>query len=619
MDRYDDIKHRIKEATDIVAMLEGSLALRPRGRTLVGLCPFHQEKSPSFTVFRDTQSYYCFGCAKSGDVFTWLMEREGLSFREAVERLAERAGISLEGVWKGDGERRQRTADATQVLATVRDWFRQQLQSEAGAKAREYLQSRGLEPAVLEFGLGFHPLHGLQAFAQDKGLPRDVLEAAGLCRPGGYEPLVGRLVFPIEDERGRVVAFGGRVVPGIDIPGPADRKPPKYLNSPESPLFSKRRILYGLHRAKQANTRRIVVVEGYTDVIACHLAGFTGAVATLGTAFTAEHARVLERFATGGAVLLFDGDAAGEQAAQRAVGELLETRLDVKVALLGELQVGAVKAKDAGDLLVQRAGDTPEQLQARRAAFADMLDGSEPALTVYFRLLRKRVDLSQAVHHEAAARECGKMLDTVKDPARREFWLQDMARHLAVPPQTLARMLKGPARTEPETGPVPVRPVKLTPLQQADMELLACVLADPFLAQQTEALAMELPAATDLLALCREGVKQGRTVRADLVRFLFTACAERTELQAPLALAAERSSHIRDPRAFWQTMQEGRSRVAAERSAHATRQQLQAALASGDRARADELTHQLVADIKRGRPREQDGNGPATPPSPGHS
>src|SRR6185436_14394001 len=145
---------------------------------------------------------------------------------------------------------------------------------------------------------------------------------------------------------------------------------PKYINSPESPFFNKRQVLYGLHKCKQAGSRRIVVMEGYTDVIACHLAGFTGAVATLGTAFTAEHARILERFATAGAVLLFDGDAAGEQAAQRAYGELLETRLPVAIALMGELQVGAGKAKDAGDLLVQRPGDAPGEVQARRAAFA---------------------------------------------------------------------------------------------------------------------------------------------------------------------------------------------------------------------------------------------------------
>jgi hypothetical protein len=258
-----------------------------------------------------------------------------------------------------------------------------------------------------------------------------------------------------------------------------------------------------------------------------------------------------------------------------------------------------------------------------------MLEKSEPAMTVWFRLLRRRLDLKQAVHLEAAARECAGMLDGVQSPLRREALLQEMALHLGVPPQSLVRLLRAQAapRTEAPAAPVAAAaPLKLTPLQRADLELLACVLAQPFLAQETETLAVELPAAAELLALCREGVQQGRTVRDNLVRFLFTSCAERSDLRTPLGVAAERSAHIPDPRAFWEALQQGRARATADRAAKTTRQLYQEAVAAGDRARADELTLQLVAERKAGRPRGpapgQAGAAPnqsATPPSPGHS
>ena len=305
MDRFEDTKLRIKEATDLVALIESYLPLKPRGRTLVALCPFHAENSPSFTVFRESQHFHCFGCGKTGDAFTWLMERDGLTFREAMEVLADRLGIPLAGVWANRPSEARKGPDPYQVLAEVASFFHRALDTDEGRLGRDYLEGRGLGPAIGTWQLGYHPRPGaLLRYAQELRLPREVLEQAGLLR-NGREIFAGRVIFPIEDERGRTVGFGGRLVPGA--PGSetdGDYKPPKYLNSPESPFFNKRRVLFGLHRAKRAGQRRIVVMEGYTDVIACHLAGFTGAVASLGTAFTSEHAKIVERYATEGIVLM---------------------------------------------------------------------------------------------------------------------------------------------------------------------------------------------------------------------------------------------------------------------------------------------------------------------------
>ncbi|MGB3969704.1 MAG: DNA primase, partial [Planctomycetota bacterium] len=440
MDRFEDAKLRIKEATDIVALIESYLPLRPKGRLLQALCPFHAENSGSFYVYRDTQSYYCFGCGKSGDVFTWLMERDGLTFPEALQVLADRTGIALPER-SGNAPSRPVGPGPYDALAEVAGFFQRALLApEAGRLAREYLERRGLADAIAPWRLGFHPAPGaLSQFAQQQQLPKDVLEAANLLR-SGREQFAHRLMFPIEDERGRIVGFGGRLIPGAPgSEGDGDYKPPKYLNSPESPFFNKRRVLYGLHRAKQAGQRRIVVMEGYTDVIASHLAGFTGAVASLGTAFTREHARTVERYATAGLVLMFDGDRAGKQAAERASRELVNSALLVRIAMMADADGSA---KDPGDVLVARPGEDPELVVERRARFADVLDGAEDWLAVWFRLLRARIDLTIAANVDAAAQECAGLLALVESPVRQAALLEQMARHLAVPAPTLERVLQ---------------------------------------------------------------------------------------------------------------------------------------------------------------------------------
>jgi DNA primase len=545
-----------------------------------------------------------------------------------MEVLAERAGIPLEGVFRGGRDEPRRGPDAYQLLGQVRSHFQRQLHQENGefaveaARARAYLQSRGLASAIETWGLGYHPLRqgALAEFAAERHLPREVLEEAGLLRRG-REMFAGRLIFPIEDERGRTVGFGGRLVPGAPgSEGDADYKPPKYLNSPESPLFRKRRVLFGLHRAKQAGCRRLVVREGYTDVIACHLAGFPGAVAALGTSFTSEHARMLERYATDGLVLLFDGDRAGLQAAERAMRELVNTRLPVRIALMTE-------AKDPADYVVARAGEDPELLTERRARFADLLDGAEDALVMWLRLLRKRLDLSQAVHLETAARECATLLAAVEVDVRRAALLQEMARHLGIPAPTLERLLK-PLRVRPAgagsgsgaaandgheataVGDQVAPAHKPTVSEVAELEMLATAIARPHLLARLEGEPFGSAVIGELASMARDGFALGRTERAELVRYLFTRIAERPELQRALAVAARRAEEIKEPAVLLDGLLAGRRRIEGQAAARGLRQQLQDALAAGDHATAEQLTKQLVERMRADRPR---------PRTPGHS
>lgn len=615
MERFEEAKLRIKEATDLVALIESSLPLKSRGRNLTALCPFHAENSPSFSVNREGQFFHCFGCGKSGDVFTWLMERDGYTFREAMEVLADRAGISLEGVFESGPRQQRKGPDPYEVLAEVAAWFHRVLLVQEGRAALDYLEGRGLGPAIEPWRLGYHPRAGaLLRYAQEHDLPRDVLEDAGLLR-NGREMFVGRAMFPIDDERGRTVAFGGRIVPGAPgSEGDGDYKPPKYYNSPESPLFRKRRVLFGLHKCKQAGERRLVVMEGYTDVIACHLAGFRGAVATLGTSFTHEHSRIVERYATAGVVLMFDGDRAGLQAAERAQRELVNCRLPVRIALMSDAQDGGPQAKDPADVVTARPGEDPELVVERRARFADVLDGAEDSLSVWFRLLRRRLDLSQNVNLETAARECAQMLSLVEEPVRREALTQEMARHLAVPPATLERLLQKVQRARPvspeaadgEARPAVAPPAPLSLTERTEVDLLACVLARPALLVDLDFSAddpLESAGVTTLLSMASDGAAVGRTTTAELLRYLFARAAEQPELQRLLALAAQRSEQLGDPAESLAALREGRRRLTNEPKKRTLRQQLQQALAAGDRARAAELQAQLLGVHRADRPR----------------
>lgn len=358
----DDDRQRVKDASDIVRVVGEHVALKPKGREFVCLCPFHDDRNPSMCVVPAKQIFHCFVCGTGGDVFTFVQKYHAMSFRESLEFLAQRAGIELTkrrppppaGADAGPGQATGVTkADVLAANDAAQSFFRAILtHPEHGRAARELIERRGIAPEMVErFGIGASPdrWDGLASTIERKGLHPRAFEAAGLLkvRDGGgrYDALRHRLIFPIHDQIGRVIAFGGRRI--------RDEDDPKYLNSPETAAFRKNTTLYGLAQAGRAiqKERTAVVVEGYTDVVACHQAGVEHVVGTLGTALTAGHAAILRRLCDT-VVLLFDGDEAGVKAADRAVEVLFAEPIDIKVATLA----GVTDAKDPDELLKRPGG-----------------------------------------------------------------------------------------------------------------------------------------------------------------------------------------------------------------------------------------------------------------------
>jgi DNA primase len=380
--RDREIIQRIKDATDLAAIIGQAVKLRRQGSAWVGLCPFHSERSPSFQVVADRGFYHCFGCGKHGDAFTWLMEREGLSFPEAMEQLAQSAGIEVprqreRPAAELDQEARMRTA-----LEAAQTFYQQRL---AGSpKALDYLKSRGMVPAFIqEAGLGYAPdgWEALVAHLKGQGYSAELAEQAGLVsrseRGNSIDFLRDRLVIPIQDARGRIIAFGGRAF------GQAQ---PKYLNTRETPLFNKGGVLFGFHRAKGQMRDGALVVEGYFDVLQLQQQGINQVVAPLGTALTEAHLQLVGRF-TKRLILCFDGDAAGLRAMQKSLKLALPLGFDVRLLLLpaGEdpdtwcLALGAEafrelirNAPDWTNFIIDRALEgkdlrrTPERMEALR-------------------------------------------------------------------------------------------------------------------------------------------------------------------------------------------------------------------------------------------------------------
>lgn len=343
---------RVRAASDLVAIAGEHIALRRVGRQFSGLCPFHGEKSPSFSINPQLGVYYCFGCGAKGDAITFVREVEHLDFAEAVERLAARAGLQIryeEGAGGAAAAERKRLAVLREALAKAIDWYHERLLSSADAvPARHYLRSeRGYDGEVVRaYKLGWAP-EGWDTLARALRLPDDVLRDTGLGFVGNggrqQDGFRGRVLFPIFDARGEPVGLGGRVLPGaggaggLRGPNAVTGRPagPKYRNSPETPLYKKSRVLYGLNWAKGAvvETQEVVVCEGYTDVIGLHQAGVRQAVATCGTAFGEEHVHVLKNFARR-MVLAYDADSAGQAAAARVYEWERKHDIDVRVVAL---------------------------------------------------------------------------------------------------------------------------------------------------------------------------------------------------------------------------------------------------------------------------------------------
>ena len=415
---------QIRDAADITQVVGRYVTLKKRGRGFVGLCPFHHEKTPSFSVNPERQIYHCFGCGKGGNVFGFLMEYEKLSFVDAVHRLAEETGIEIP---KSESVRRQESENERlqKANAVAQRYFRHQL-AHAPKAVTEYLTRRGLDAETVErFGIGFAPpgWDGLLTFLKKGNWPLDLYLKLGLLltsqksgRP--YDRFRNRLMFPIHNAAGKVVAFGGR-----DLSD--DPNTPKYINSPESPIYYKSRVLYGLNVAREAirTSGEAVFVEGYMDVIQLHRHGVANAVATSGTALTAEHAALIRRY-TERVVLCYDADRAGIAAAVRGGEVLFQNQVETDVLILPE-------------------GEDPDSyVQGKGAeAFRELIKGARPYLDFRLAQVRERYDLERAGERSQAVAEVLELLAPLTDPVRNDYFVERISENLRLPAAMLRNEL----------------------------------------------------------------------------------------------------------------------------------------------------------------------------------
>lgn len=432
----DDFVHRVRGANDIVTVIGEYVKLRLQGRNYVGLCPFHQEKTPSFSVSPEKQLFYCFGCQAGGDVFRFLELWEGADFAEALETLAQRAGLEREpGEKRSASPVNRQKQELFQVMEQATAFYQRILwETDSGRQVEEYCQRRGLDGSMLEkFRLGASPRawDSLLSFSRRQKLPVELLVKAGLAVPrergGHYDRFRGRLMFPLWDPRGKVIGFGARVL---------GQEEPRYLNTPETPLFSKGRHLYALHLARRAMRQKgaAVLVEGYLDAIALHQFGWENAVAVLGTALTEEQARLL-RQNTDKVILAFDPDASGRQAALKGIAQLRRQGLEVRVM---QLPGGT----DPDDLVRERGIEVWSQLA----------DRALPVLDFYLERIGQELDLDNPVHVRKAAEQVVPLVAQTGDAVEREAMVRQASSFLGVRPEALWEDLKRKQEPGPGAG-----------------------------------------------------------------------------------------------------------------------------------------------------------------------
>ncbi|TDW31557.1 DNA primase [Cryobacterium psychrophilum] len=420
--RQGDIEE-VKARTNIADIVGDYVQLKSAGvGSMKGLCPFHDERTPSFHVRSQVGFYHCFGCGESGDVYSFLQKMDHVTFSEAVERLAGRAGLELHyedgGGAAPDHGNRARLLAANQAAA---DFFVDRLGSPEAQIGRDFLGGRGFDAqAAAHFGVGFAPKSwdALTRHLRAKGFTDDELTLSGLVSSGErgvYDRFRGRLVWPIRDITGQTIGFGARKL--LD-----DDKGPKYLNTPESPVYHKAQVLYGLDLAKRDISRnhQVVVVEGYTDVMACHLAGVTTAVATCGTSFGVDHIKVLRRVmgddsGVGEVVFTFDPDAAGQKAAMRAFSEEQRFSAQTFVAV-------APEGFDPCDLRLHRGDDAVRRL----------VDSKKPMFEFMIRQLLGQYNLETVEGRIGALRAAAPIVGDIRDPALRPGYTRELARMLGV-------------------------------------------------------------------------------------------------------------------------------------------------------------------------------------------
>ncbi|MBR3361027.1 MAG: DNA primase [Lachnospiraceae bacterium] len=410
-----EVVDQVIESNNIVDVIGSYVKLTKKGSTYFGLCPFHNEKTPSFSVTDNgnKQMYYCFGCHKGGTVLTFIMQYENVSYTDALKTLADRAGIALpKPDYSKEQEALSRKKDAIlEVNKEAAKYFYHLLKSERGKNALKYLTDRGLsDETIRSFGLGYSDKYrdDLYQYMKNKGFTDDILKESGLFsikETDTHDYFWNRVMFPIMDVRSKVIAFGGRVM------GEGE---PKYLNSPETICFNKRRTLYGLHAAKKHKGKELILCEGYMDVISLHQAGFTNAVASLGTALTEGHADILKRY-TGNVVISYDSDTAGRDAALRAIPKLREAGLSVKVLDLSPY-------KDPDELIKAEGTDF----------FKERLKNAKNSLIFEIYCLQDQFDLNDPDEKTKFFNETAKRLSYIEDRLEQENYIQAVSKEFLI-------------------------------------------------------------------------------------------------------------------------------------------------------------------------------------------
>ena len=482
----------IKSKLPAIDVVGETVALKRAGTVYKGLCPFHGEKTPSFIVTPERETWHCFGCGEHGDIFTFLMRRDGLEFREALQRLAEKAGVELSERTAREDRRKKRLREALEAAIA---WYREVLlQAHQAEQARAYLVERGFTEGTLDrFGIGYAPntWEALTKRLRSKGFSDQELGDAGLASPstrgGVYDRFRGRIMIPIRDVSGRPIGFGGRIMPGAEGP--------KYLNSPATPLFDKSRTLYGIDLAKGAIRREklAVIVEGYTDVMAAHQAGFENVVASLGTALTAGQVELANRYADGVA-LAYDVDLAGEAATQRGLVEELQ-------GVVSKVRVIRIPA----------GKDPDEYIQTDPEGWREAVASAEELLPYFMERAASEVDMRQAQGRSAYTRRMLDLLRRIPDRVEQDSYVPQLSRLAGIDERILRdELTRGPA-------PMPVRPADdgrrpddEPQLGSFEREALTLLLLNPMLVAEVpadEPLPIRDPAGRELVSAWRTAVE----------------------------------------------------------------------------------------------------------------
>ncbi len=470
--KRDELKERVQQATDLVQLIGEHVALRPRGSEFVGLCPFHDDSRPSLYVSPTKQIYKCFACGAGGDVFSFMTDFHRMEFAEALRHLGDRAGIQVGASSGGGGAGRSNRDRVLEANRRALRFFRQALADERrGNAAREYLSQRGIGQEMVDrFQIGYAPdgWDGLLRQVERAGWDRGSFELASLIRErtrgtGHFDFFRHRLIFPIFDALGRPIAFGGRRIRETDEP--------KFLNTPETPVFEKAATLFGLQLAQRSivQQRTAVVVEGYTDVIAAHAAGATNVVATLGTALTRGHARTLRRFCER-LVLVFDPDEAGLKAADRALELFFNEPVDVQIAVLPD-------GLDPAELLMK---------DHELSRWQSLIEQATDAMTFQFERLRSafgqaETDAGRVRIAQQYIQDLGRLGLRQVDPLRRGLIVAKLAELLRVDVQTIERILR--QTTQPRGGSggdaSSQQRRRRSAIEHAEWELVGCLLCRP--------------------------------------------------------------------------------------------------------------------------------------------